>query len=207
MSKTTGTGSVFMYIEKIKDLVLKDPYSGSTLGLVAVAGQFFPEYFLTCIYLFIFVFIMQRFYGGTIHMLNLRATNMFKEREKEMEQIKEEIKLKQDKLQAEIENTENENHVRTQIMERKMGLMDMRYKLSSEAIKSALRNDQRLDNLDDAFGELDTIENEYDELKQDLDNPFKSLLEKNPEFKKDNIPVPTKTYHKITILEEGIDDE
>lgn len=196
MSK--GLGDVVGYVDKIRELVQRDRVSSAILGLIALAGEFYPEFFMTLVYLFGFTFTVGKITGVGTQIVNWRGSNRYNE-----------ILNDQIETQAQAENKENENYVRTQVVDRKLKAYEKRAIAQTALIKKTIENATSIGAIQEAVGKLDDIEADLDDIHDDVNNPFKSLLMKNERFITENIPNPESMEEprRFKKINEVIDNE
>jgi hypothetical protein len=175
MSK--GVGDVFGYIDKIKQMFQKDKYSGAILGLLALSGEFYPEYFMTLLYLFVLTFTIGKAFALFTHIVNWRGSNDYNR-----------IINDQIQIEAEAENREHENHVRSQVINRKINAHERRQRIQTALVKKTIENSVSLGAINTAISDLDGIDDELEEIHQDIDVPFRSLLMMNDKYLLEQIP-------------------
>lgn len=181
MSK--GMGDVFGYIDKIKQMFQKDKYSGAILGLLALSGEFYPQHFMTLLYLFVMTFTIGKAFALLTHVVNWSGSNEYNR-----------IINEQIISTAESDNREHENYVRSQVINRKIKALEKRSVIQTQLVKTTIKHATSLGEINQAVGELDLITDELEEIQHDIDIPFKSFLLRNDKFLIENIPTsPTMT--------------
>ena len=169
-------GDVVGYVDKIREMLQKDRVSGAILGLIALAGEFYPEWFMVLIYTFLYTFTMGKAFALGTHISNWHGSNKYNV-----------VVNDQIETQANAENTENENYVRTQVIDQKLKAFTKRNEIQTVIIRKTIENATSVGAINEAVGKLDELESELEDIHEDVDNPFKSLLVKNEKFLMKNI--------------------